>query len=938
MLSKIVYLFAYFSIQLLSVSALSQDIPLPEHPRPDFERPQWQNLNGTWQFAFDSLNQGLSEQWFAENKAFDEKITVPFPWGSPLSGVEDQADIAWYQREMTVDPAWQGQRTFIVIGASDWQTDVWLDGQHVGKHQGGYVPFSFELTEHLTYGQPQQLVIRVDDAPRAFALRGKQLYGNAKGIWQTVYLEARGSDYLDQVQFTPGIDRQKVIVTAYLPDYAQRDIPLSLRIATESEPIRIDTLISAGQEQIEFSVPIPQPRLWSLNDPYLYTAEVTLGTDTVRTYFGMRTISIENLPGTDYPYVALNGQPVYLQMALDQAYHPEGFYTFPSDTFIRREVERSKAIGLNGIRPHIKVPIPRKLYWADKLGVLIMADLPNYQDPRNERSEVESEYTLREMIKRDYNHPSIFSWVVFNESWGLRTDIPTASGNTRKVFQPDEQQYAAGMYYLTKSLDTTRLVDDNSIHSYWCAEHTVTDLNSSHDYLMGVEWEHRLKVRSDQSHLGSTFQYADGFVQGNVPSINAECGNVWGYEGTTGDVDWSYDYHRMMNTFRKYPKMAGWLYTEHHDVIKEWNGYWRADRSLKFTGVDELVEGMTMNDFHALVYLSTGNEICQTVPAGATVDVPLYLSSMTEQDLGDSLAIRYELQLTNTLAETSLVSRGTRNTAYRPYIQDSLSPLALQMPEQKGLAILKLYLDDAQGNTVHRNFMHFEVVDGANPADVQTITVGPADFSEQQWSQQQWAVLDGKKVNGTGSGHFTYTFALPNDLAISEATDAYFLAELSAKQLFIKDLTDAEKQARGLDLDYRKYPDSNPNAYPMSDEMMFPSEISISVNGRVLTTVMLPDDPADHRGVLSWHHQSIPEPEKDQHDLDNWWYTLSGTLHEAGSYGYLTKVAIPLDILRQAQADSGTLSVQIQTRGEGGVAVYGQSFGRYPLDPTLVLD
>jgi beta-galactosidase/beta-glucuronidase len=168
------------------ITALTQTIPLPEHPRPDFERSQWQNLNGVWQFEFDSLNQGIVKKWNEGNSSFAHKISVPFPWGSKLSGVQDKADIAWYQRDLVIDASWKNKRTFLTIGASDWETTVWLDGKLLGTHQGGYTPFSFELTEHLIYGKSQKLVVRVDDKRRDFTLYGKQGYGNARGIGKLV--------------------------------------------------------------------------------------------------------------------------------------------------------------------------------------------------------------------------------------------------------------------------------------------------------------------------------------------------------------------------------------------------------------------------------------------------------------------------------------------------------------------------------------------------------------------------------------------------------------------------------------------------------------------------------------------------------------------------------------------------------------------------------
>lgn len=892
----------------------AQTIPLPEHPRPDFERIHWQNLNGLWQFEFDSLDQGLSKEWNEGTATFTHKITVPFAWGSQLSGVQDKADIAWYKREITINPEWKNKRTFLTIGASDWETTVWLDGKLLGTHQGGYTPFSFELTKHVDYGRPQKLVIRVDDKRRDFTLYGKQGYGNARGIWQTVYVEGRGNDYIEAIHFTPDLDKNQVTATAYLPTEATANTKLSISIKTDFAPILKEVTIPKGKDKFSFVIAIPQPRLWSLQDPYLYETEVKLGDDAVKTYFGMRKISVVNLPGTEFPYVAINDKPVYLQLTLDQSYHPEGFYTFPSDEFMRKEVELAKSIGLNGIRPHIKVEIPRKLYWADKLGVLVMADLPNSWGDPEAKMQREAENTFRAMVKRDFNHPSIFSWILFNETWGLRTHTEV-DGKREGNYLPETQMWVSSMYYLAKSLDPTRLVEDNSI---CCgAGHTVTDINSFHDYLPGWEWESHLKQLTEKSFEGSQFQFEAGFKQGKQPKINSECGNVWGYDGSTGDVDWSWDYHRMMNTFRKYPEVAGWLYTEHHDVINEWNGYWRFDRTKKYTGLEELMPGMSLNDLHAPVYLSTGNEICVTVKGGEQVNVPLYLSSMTGTDYGNQLKLSYQLKLTNTLGETSLVTQSSKMVDYQPYVQKELESLTLAIPALPGLAILTLQLEDSKGMVLHHNFMHFEIISESNLPNVEIHSLAPAAFSDSQWSLKQWNVLDGLKVNGAGTGYFEYTFKL--DKATKSAKEAYFLIEISAKEFFVKDRDQKEK----TDVDYmlggKASPSGNPNSYPMTDENLFPSKISISINGEPGLTTTLADDPADHRGVLSWHHQL-----KDR------------KLREAGSYGYLVKVPVSKKQLTSSIA-KGELVIQLKTEGDGGIAVYGKSFGRYPIDPSLVL-
>ncbi|MDH5379980.1 MAG: glycoside hydrolase family 2 [Cyclobacteriaceae bacterium] len=909
-----------FLLLLFSINAsLAQQIPLAEHPRPDFQRPEWQNLNGQWSFMFDPENKGMDSEWQKGSMAFDKTVTVPFPWGSQLSGVKDEADIAWYQREIKINEAWKGKKIFLTIGASDWETSVWLDGQLLGTHQGGYVPFSFELTPFVKFGSTQKLVVRADDTRRDFTLYGKQGYGNARGIWQTVYLEARGQVFLDAIHFTPDIDNNKLTVTAYLQAPAEKDLSLSLNIKTEGEPIQFQTQINKGKYKTVFEMDIPNPHLWNLEDPYLYDVVAKLEDDEVHTYFGMRKISVVNMPGTDIPYIALNNQPIYLQLALDQSYHPEGFYTFPSDQFMKEEILRSKSIGLNGIRTHIKVEIPRKLYWADKLGLLVMEDLPNSWGEPDRYMQKESEFTLREMIKRDYNHPSIFSWVTFNETWGLFTTVGKDE-NDRDIreYLPETQQWVASMYYLAKSLDGSRLVEDNSI---CCGRgHTETDINSWHSYLPGYEWDNYLKVMTENTFEGSTNDFEEGFKQGKQPNINSECGNVWGYSGSTGDVDWSWDYHRMMNSFRRYPQVAGWLYTEHHDVINEWNGYWRFDRSEKDTGIGDMVEGMTLKDFHSAVYLSMENEICKTAQAGETVSIPLFLSVMTGKHFGNEVAVQYDLTFTNTLGKSAKILSEKRQEVYQPWMQKELAPLSLTMPDYNGIATLAVRVTDEKGNTLHRNFMNFEVVSGKALPATSIFSTSADSYTGAEWSKRVWNVMDGKKVNGAGKGFFEYEIEVPKDFNPKKSKKAYFLIEVSAKELFAKDI---EKEQTG-NLDFMKgaraLPSSNPNSYPMTDELQFPSTITISINGQKMTTTTLADDPADHRGVLSWHHQ-----------------LQDSKLREAGSYGYLVKVPVSKTLLKNI-AEEGKLKVRLETTGEGGIAIYGKEFGRYAIDPGLVVE
>ncbi len=374
----------------------------------------------------------------------------------------------------------------------------------------------------------------------------------------------------------------------------------------------------------------------------------------------------------------------------------------------------------------------------------------------------------------------------------------------------------------------------------------------------------------------------------------------------------------MINTFRTYPKVGGWLYTEHHDVINEWNGYWRFDRTMKETGLGDILEGMSLNDLHAAVYLSTGIDICKTVNGGENVEVPLHLSVMTGENYGNELNISYDLEVTNTLGETEIGSSGNLMVAYTPWMQKALDPLIIQIPDVDGLAKLSFRVTDQAGNILHRNFMHVEITSDQNIQGVTVLSTPAGKFSEAEWSYKQWNVMEGRKINGAGKGFFQYTFSIPEEAASKRIKEAYFLVEVSAKQLFVKDQEQYEKDQNFM-LGSVVASSANPNAYPMTDEQMFPSKISVSLNGQKVVTTVLEDDPADHRGVLSWHHQL-----RDR------------KLREAGSYGYLLKVPVNKAMLKSV-LHTGELKVRIETEGEGGIAVYGKEFGRYPLDPSLVL-
>ncbi|MBN1127173.1 MAG: hypothetical protein JXA82_19375 [Sedimentisphaerales bacterium] len=914
-------------IFLAVVNTVSGEIPLPEHPRPDFQRSRWMNLNGSWQFEFDSENQGLDQEWFNGNRDFPLTIMVPFPWGSTLSGVKDQADVGWYTRSIQVPLDWKGQRVFLVIGACDWHTSAWLDGKKLGEHQGGYTPFEFDLTPMLQIGKEQTLILRVDDTPHKFKLEGKQGYGRAAGIWQTVYLEARPQVAMETVHFTPDIDDMKVTVKVILDQEAPEELQFELN-PLNGEVIQgpgTRQRIAKGQKILQYDLGIPTMKLWSPDDPYLYEVEATLRRkdgmeDRVKTYFGMRKISTGQLPGTNIPYVMLNNKPIYLQLTLDQSYHPDGFYTFPSDAFMRDEILRTRHIGLNGQRIHIKVEIPRKLYWADRLGVLIMADVPNSWGDPDEKMRAEMEYALCGMIKRDYNHPSIFSWVDFNETWGLRT------GN--KGYTPETQKWVESVYRLTKKLDSTRLAEDNSPCNH---DHVATDINTWHAYLPGYGWRDLLDQICSDTYVGSTWNYIGGRKQDGDPMFNSECGDVWGYEGSTGDVDWSWDYHIMINEFRRHPKVCGWLYTEHHDVINEWNGYWRFDRSNKFTGMSDLLNDMTMNDLHSKFYIASERELCRVIKPEQKIGVPLYASLMTDDQVGDELVLDMELYGWNRLGIQRRYWRGRKAIPYTPWMSKELPSVEITMPGEPCLAVLTLVLKDRTGRILHRNFTTYLVEDGSSPREeeiplrgnrkLHVVRFAPNTFHDAKWSLKQWNVLDGLKVNGAGTGYFEYQIDWPENLVPEKIDNATVRMELGAKQLFGKDREGAAKQEGDFMRGKGTHdPSLNRNAYPMTDETTFPSAVCIRVMGKSVGVFELPDDPADHRGILSWFSQK-----RDRF------------LREAGSYGFLIEAGISKEALEKAyKKKTIVIRLEVDDSLRGGLAIYGERFGRYPMDPTLV--
>lgn len=577
-------------------------IPRPEYPQPQFQRADWLNLNGAWEFEFDDRNVGLDENWALDRKPFSRSILVPFCFESPLSGVGDSAfhPYVWYRRTFRTPENWAGKRVLLHFGAVDYKGTVWVNGKYAGEHEGGHTPFRFDITALLGPGE-NTITVRVEDPPTdRYLPRGKQhweahstsiFYTRTTGIWQTVWLEAVGQSYLDRVQIDALLNGS-VSFDAHIARAAD-DIQLFATVRRNGRVLAVSMAQPVGAGATA-GIVIRDPELWSPDSPNLYdvTLEVRRGDDVldrVESYFGFRTVTVQD------GRVMLNGHPIYLKMVLDQGYWPETNITPPSDEAIQDDIRLTKEMGFNGARKHQKIEDPRYLYWADKMGLLVSAEMANaYLYDTTYVGRLTSEWM--EAIERDYNHPSIIIWVPLNESWG----IPN-------VADPRQQAHMRAMYHLTKSLDPTRLVIDND---GW--EHTEsTDLFAIHDYTRtGEQFYERFDdcpAHEVPLPLMGKLYLAPGCKYNGTPLFLSEFGGVafipdgetnlpdnsWGYSGIEPSERAALDRIRgLYQAIAKLPRFAGICYTQLCDVEQEINGLLTYDRRPKF----DLSEIKRIND------------------------------------------------------------------------------------------------------------------------------------------------------------------------------------------------------------------------------------------------------------------------------------------------------------------------------------------------------
>lgn len=571
---------------------MSEIIPRTEYPRPDIERQDWLNLNGEWDFEFDDSNIGEKNRWYNGSNAFNMKIMVPFCYQCNASHINNQEihENLWYKREFDLPASFLGKRILLNFGAVDYIAKVWVNGELAGVHKGGYTPFRFDITRYAR-SKGNIIVLKAEDPNECIQSRGKQYwkrmpdrcwYTPSSGIWQTVWLEAVGDIYIDRIKMTPDIDNNTLLVEMYLdkePVQAELSIKISYR-GSEKKAINIciNNRISKIPINIENEDYIDEIHYWTPEKPELYDIKFTLRessqiVDNVKSYFGMRKVSVKG------DNILLNNKPYYQKLVLDQGYWQDSLLTPPSDEAIVYDIEMTKKMGFNGARKHQKIEDPRYYYWADRLGLLVWGEMPSGYDFNDELVRNIS-HELQGFIRRDYNHPCIISWVPINESWGVR-----------KILTDRRQQnFAKGLYYIIKSLDSTRLVSSND---GW--EQVNSDICAIHDYEATgskfCEKYHDREKMVRSSVNGHHFLYAEGVRYKNNPIVLTEYGGIaiktdkngeWGYNGAVEDEESFFKrYTDITDAIRKIPYIRGYCYTQLTDVIQEVNGLMTMDRKLK---------------------------------------------------------------------------------------------------------------------------------------------------------------------------------------------------------------------------------------------------------------------------------------------------------------------------------------------------------------------
>jgi beta-galactosidase/beta-glucuronidase len=550
-------------------------LPRPEHPSPQMQRAEWLNLNGTWQFAETDDEKDMS--WLSD-KAYPDTIVVPFCRESILSGLARTGFVknVWYRRTFQKPADWKSPRTRLHIGACDWKTTVWVNGQQVGEHLGGSAPLCFEITDQLKPGDNTIVIHAFDDTRSGLQATGKQahseksegcVYTRTTGIWQTVWLEGVGPTFLGDVRIEPDAKHTRVLLQSEVDGPCDGVTLKAVATLDGKEVASAETPADWRNNQLVLN--LAEKRLWSIEDPFLYDLKIILlhdgrPVDQVNSYFGLREVTIRGAA------ILINGKPVFQRLILDQGFYPTGIWTAPSDEALRNDIKLSQAAGFNGARLHQKVFEPRFLYWADKLGYLIWGEFPNWgldYAKTGIHLPVIDEWV--EVLRRDRNHPSIIGWCPFNESGPV-------SGPLQKV-----------VYDVTQAVDPSRPVIESS---GWYHGVPNPDVLDAHDYdqnpaTFRVKWD-----KAFASTVLAREYHEDSRTNGFLPFFISEFGGIgwnvsggWGYGASPKRLDEFYArFQGLVDAQLDNRHLFGYCYTQLTDVEQEQNGLYTYDRKPKF--------------------------------------------------------------------------------------------------------------------------------------------------------------------------------------------------------------------------------------------------------------------------------------------------------------------------------------------------------------------
>ncbi|WP_214416599.1 PA14 domain-containing protein [Sphaerisporangium fuscum] len=534
--------------------------PLPEYPRPQLTRDRWHNLNGTWQFAAAKQDEAPP---FGRDLA--EKIVVPYPVESVLSGIGRHEERMWYRRTFTVPNSWKvragGDRLLLHLDGVDWQSTVYVNGKQVGTHKGGYGRHTVDVTGALKPFGTQELVVGVyDPTDRGHQPVGKQTltngvitYTSSSGIWRTVWMEPAAAAHVDALRLTPDVPGKALKATVDAAGATGLTAVLTARAGH-----RVVGTVS-GPAGTELTLPVRDPRLWSPDDPFLYDLEVVLKkghkkVDSVGSYFGMRSIAVGQVD--DVARLLLNGKPTFHMGPLDQGFWPDGLYTAPTDEALKYDLVQTKRLGFNAVRKHVKVEPDRWYYWADRLGLLVWQDMPSMAGDPNAQERAQFEAELKEMVDQHRSVPSIVMWVPFNEGWG----------------QYDQARIAD----LVKGWDPSRLVNNMSgINCCAARDGGNGDVKDFHTYpdpaVPDKPVDARVTVIGEYGGLG-------------LPVIgHTWSGGGWGYAVESDPVALTNRYVNMGKEVQRLESCKGLsaaIYTQTTDVETELNGLMTYDRAV----------------------------------------------------------------------------------------------------------------------------------------------------------------------------------------------------------------------------------------------------------------------------------------------------------------------------------------------------------------------